>query len=116
MAFAAVVNCGGFEELDVCSSPFLVSAMRNGLCRPNRTNRGILVNDDFEASPDFYVIGPLIGGNFTPNIRYWHVESAPRIRSLAKSLAASLLASLAPVQRRPHPPRPRRTHAALAME
>lgn len=95
--FAAVVNCGGFEELDTCSSPFLVSAMQNGLCRPNRTNRGLLVNDDFEASPGFCVIGPLVGGNFTPKIRFWHVESAPRVRSLAKSLAASLLASLQPV-------------------
>jgi uncharacterized NAD(P)/FAD-binding protein YdhS len=89
-----VVNCGGFEELDACSSPFLVSAMRNGLCRPNRTNRGLFVNDDVEASPDFYVIGPLVGGNFNPRIRLWHVENAPRIRSLAKSLAATLVASL----------------------
>ena len=94
--FAAVVNCGGFEELDACSSPFLVSVMQNRLCRPNRTNRGLFVNDDFEASPDFCVIGPLIGGNFNPKIRLWHVESAPRIRSLAKSLAASLVASLQP--------------------
>ncbi|WP_191495790.1 FAD/NAD(P)-binding protein [Mycobacterium simulans] len=94
--FAAVLNCGGFEELDACSSPFLVAAMQNGLCRPNRTNRGLLVNDDFEASPNFCVIGPLVGGNFNPKIRFWHVESAPRIRSLAKSLAASLLASLKP--------------------
>jgi uncharacterized NAD(P)/FAD-binding protein YdhS len=94
--FAAVVNCGGFEELDACSSPFLVSAMQNGLCRPNRTNRGLFVNNDFEASPDFCVIGPLVGGNFNAKIRLWHVESAPRIRSLAKSLAASLVASLPP--------------------
>ena|GEM_PF-889488 len=94
--FAAVVNCGGFEELDACSSPFLVSVMQNRLCRPNRTNRGLFVNDDFEASPDFCVIGPLIGGNFNPKIRFWHVENAARIRSLAKSLAASLATSLQP--------------------
>lgn len=92
--FAVVVNCGGFEELDACSSQFLAGSMANGLARPNRTNRGLLVNDDFEASPGFYVIGPLIGGNFTANLRYWHVESAPRIRSLAKSLAAKLACSL----------------------
>lgn len=95
-SFAAVINCGGFEDLDGCSSPFLASAMRNGLGRPNRTNRGLAVNDDFEASPNFYVIGPLIGGNFTPRIRFWHVESAPRIRSLAKSLATTLFAALPP--------------------
>jgi uncharacterized NAD(P)/FAD-binding protein YdhS len=97
--FAAVVNCGGFEELDACSSPFLVSAMQNGLCRPNRTNRGLFVNDDFEASPDFCVIGPLVAGNFNSKIRLWHVENAPRIRSLARSLAASLVASLQPTSR-----------------
>ncbi|GAB3015042.1 hypothetical protein MBOU_22790 [Mycobacterium bourgelatii] len=95
-SFAAVVNCAGFEELDACSAPFLVSAMQNGLCRPNRTNRGLLVNGDFEASPNFYVVGPLLGGNFNSNIRFWHVENAPRIRSLAKSLAAHLVASLQP--------------------
>ncbi len=92
--FAAVVNCGGFEELDACSAPFLASILRSGLCRPNRTNRGVLVNDEFESSPGFFVIGPLNGGNFNARIRCWHVESAPRIRSLAKLLAASLVSSL----------------------
>ncbi len=94
--FAAVLNCGGFEELDACSAPFLASILRNGLCRPNRTNRGVLVNDQFEASPGFFVIGPLNGGNFTPRIRFWHVESAPRIRALAKSLADGLVSSVQP--------------------
>ncbi|OBJ89211.1 hypothetical protein A9W97_14725 [Mycobacterium gordonae] len=96
--FAAVVNCGGFEELDACSAPFLASVLRNGLCRPNRTNRGVLVNDEFEASPGFFVIGPLNGGNFTPRIRFWHVESAPRIRALAKLLADGLVSSMPPAQ------------------
>ncbi|ORA12802.1 hypothetical protein BST16_16150 [Mycobacterium asiaticum DSM 44297] len=91
--FAAVLNCGGFEDLDACSSPLLVSMIRNGLCRPNRTNRGVLVNDDFEASPGLHVIGPLVGGNFNSKIRFWHVESAPRIRSLAKLLAPSLISA-----------------------
>nr|WP_231123162.1 FAD/NAD(P)-binding protein [Mycobacterium asiaticum] len=89
--FAAVLNCGGFEDLDACSSPLLVSMTRSGLCRPNRTNRGVLVNDEFEASPGLHVIGPLVGGNFNSTIRFWHVESAPRIRSLAKLLAPSLI-------------------------
>lgn len=91
--FAAVLNCGGFENLDACTSPLLVSMMRSGLCRPNRTNRGVLVNDEFEASPGLHVIGPLVGGNFNSTIRFWHVESAPRIRSLAKLLAPSLIAA-----------------------
>nr|WP_253900433.1 FAD/NAD(P)-binding protein [Mycobacterium asiaticum] len=113
-SFAAVVNCGGFEEVDACSSPLLTSMMQNGLCRPNRTNRGLLVNADFEASPGLWVIGPLIGGNFNSTIRFWHAENAPRIRALAKSLAVRLVASIrdgsdsssgeAARQRRPHRP------------
>lgn len=94
--FAAVVNCGGFEELDACSAPFIASVLRNGLCRPNRTNRGVLVDDEFQSSPGVFVIGPLNGGNFNPRIRLWHVESAPRIRSLAKSLADVLVSSVQP--------------------
>lgn len=94
--FAAVVNCGGFEEVDTSSAAFLASSLRNGLCRPNRTNRGVVVNDEFEASPGFFVIGPLNGGNFNARIRFWHVESAPRIRSLAKSLAPGLVSSVQP--------------------
>ncbi len=56
--FAAVVNCGGFEELDTCSSPFLVSAMQNGLCRPNRTNRGLLVTTTSRPAQVFASSGP----------------------------------------------------------
>lgn len=92
--FSISINCGGFEELDFCSSQFINSLIKNGLCTVNSTNRGFLVNQKLEASENVYVIGPLVGGNFNDKIRYWHVESASRIAGLAKLLADSLYESL----------------------
>ncbi len=93
-AFSISINCGGFEELDLCSNPLINSSIENGICTPNSTNRGFLVNDRLEASENVYVIGPLVGGNFNDKVRFWHVESAARISSLAKLLAESLADSL----------------------
>jgi uncharacterized NAD(P)/FAD-binding protein YdhS len=94
--FSVTINCGGFEELDCCSSRLINSLMNNGLCRANSTNRGFFVNEHMEASENCYVIGPLLAGNFNSAFRYWHVESALRISGLAKLLAESLSKSLFP--------------------
>jgi uncharacterized NAD(P)/FAD-binding protein YdhS len=94
LPFSITVNCGGFEELDFCSSQLINSVIENQLCKVNSTNRGFLVNDRLEASENIYVIGPLVGGNFNDKVRFWHVESASRIAGLAKLLAESLYSSL----------------------
>ena len=94
--FSITINCGGFEELEVSSSPLINSLIENKLCCVNSTKRGFVVNDRLEASENVYVIGPLVGGNFNGKIRYWHVESASRIVGLAKLLAESLSDSLFP--------------------
>ncbi len=92
--FSLTINCGGFEELDACSSRLINSVIDNQLCRVNSTKRGFVVNERLEASENVYVIGPLVGGNFNQKIRFWHVESASRIAGLAKLLAESLSDSL----------------------
>lgn len=92
--FSIAINCGGFEELDRCSSRFINALIDRGLCKANTTNRGFLVNDRLEASENLYVIGPLLGGNFNDKLRFWHVESALRIAGLARLLAESLHCSL----------------------
>ena len=92
--FSLTINCGGFEELDVCSSQLINSLIDSGLCKVNSTNRGFLVNDRLEASKNLYVIGPLVGGNFNDKVRFWHVEIATRIAGLSKMLAESLSHSL----------------------
>jgi uncharacterized NAD(P)/FAD-binding protein YdhS len=94
--FSITINCGGFEELDFCSSRLINSLIDNHICSVNSTNRGFVVNDRLEASENVYVIGPLVGGNFNEKVRFWHVESASRIVGLAKLLAASLSDSLFP--------------------
>jgi uncharacterized NAD(P)/FAD-binding protein YdhS len=92
--FSLTVNCGGFEELDLCSSRLINSLVENELCYVNSTKRGFLINDRLEASENVYVIGPLVAGNFNDTVRLWHAESASRIVSLAKLLADSLHESL----------------------
>lgn len=92
--FSITINCGGFEELDFCSSRLINSLIDNEICRVNSTNRGFLVNDRLEASENVYLIGPLVAGNFNEKVRYWHVESASRIVGLAKLLAESLCDAL----------------------
>jgi uncharacterized NAD(P)/FAD-binding protein YdhS len=94
--FSVVINCGGFEELDGCSSRLINNLIAGELCKVNSTNRGLLVNDRLEANDNLYIIGPLVGGNFNDKIRFWHVESASRIAGLSRLLAASLHRSLYP--------------------
>jgi len=94
--FSVTINCGGFEELECCSSRLIKSLISNRLCTVNSTNRGFLVNERLEASEQCYVIGPLLGGNFNSACRFWHVESASRISGLAKLLAESLSSSIFP--------------------
>ena len=94
--FSLTINCGGFEDLDFSSSRFINSLIDNQICKVNSTNRGFVVNDRLEASENVYVVGPLVAGNFTDRVRYWHVESASRIVRLAKLLAQSLCDSLFP--------------------
>lgn len=96
VAFSITINCGGFEELDCCSSRLINSVVTNRLCRVNSTRRGFFVNERLEASEECYVIGPLLGGNFNATCRYWHVESASRISGLAMLLAESLSNSVFP--------------------
>jgi uncharacterized NAD(P)/FAD-binding protein YdhS len=102
LPFAVVVNCGGFEELNASSSRLVCNLVKNNVCQVNQTNRGFLVNERLEANRNLYVIGPLVGGNFNRKIRFWHVESAPRIQGLAGLLARTLFESLSNAHAAPH--------------
>lgn len=74
----------------MCFLLFLVSVMQNGLCCLNCINCGFLVNDDFEVSLGFCVIGFLVGGNFIFKICFWYVESVLCVWLLVKLLVVSL--------------------------
>ena len=57
--------------------------INKGICKVNSTNKGLIVNEDFEANDNFYVIGPMLGGIFNNKIRLWHVENAKSIFRIA---------------------------------
>lgn len=82
-SFSIVINCGGFEDLHHSSSQLLANLINKGICKVNCTNKGIVVNEDFEAHDNFYVIGPLLGGIFNDKVRLWHVENAKSIFKIA---------------------------------
>ncbi|WCT12942.1 FAD/NAD(P)-binding protein [Mucilaginibacter jinjuensis] len=89
--FQAVLSCSGFETFDECTNPLITDALSKGLCRINISGKGIWVNNQFEASPNLYVIGPLLAGNVNDILRYWHLESVARLSELAPLLSQSLL-------------------------
>ncbi|MES1198310.1 MAG: FAD/NAD(P)-binding protein [Chitinophagaceae bacterium] len=85
-SFPIVVNCGGFEDLNFSSSKLITNIINKGYCSINCTNKGFDVNEDFEASKNFHVMGPLLGGIFNNKARLWHVENAKSIFNLANLL------------------------------
>jgi len=87
---AVMINCTGFQSLTK-PLPLLQGLIKQKICRVNNSKRGIEVNENFEASKNFYVMGPLLAGNLNKNIRVWHAESCPRIFSLSRQLAEILV-------------------------
>jgi uncharacterized NAD(P)/FAD-binding protein YdhS len=50
----------------------------------------LLVNDEMEASPGLFVLGPLLAGNVVNGTAIWHVEHCGRISRFARDLAGIL--------------------------
>jgi uncharacterized NAD(P)/FAD-binding protein YdhS len=88
-----VINCAGFQDVTRSSSPLIQNLLRREICQPNESNRGFIVDKNFEASKNCYVMGPLLAGNIDGNFRVWHAESCQRIISFSQNLVKSLMAS-----------------------
>jgi len=89
--FAVVVNCSGSNSLKDTSARVLSSVLQTGICKTTISGEGIFVNDKFEASKNFYVMGPLLAGNMNKLIHFWHLENVSRLLYLAPFLADELL-------------------------
>ncbi|MBS1628374.1 MAG: FAD/NAD(P)-binding protein [Bacteroidetes bacterium] len=89
--FSVVINCSGSSDLHYTESELLHNLINSNLCKINLSNKGIQVNDCFEASPNIYFFGPLLNGNYTAAIPYWQLESISRIIKLAPKLVSCLL-------------------------
>lgn len=89
--FKMAVNCTGSDDLSRSRSKVIYNLVHNGIAEVNLSGKGLLVNKYFEAAPNLYVIGPLLGGNKNERIHFWHLENASRIMYLAPYLAECLV-------------------------
>lgn len=89
--FAVIINCSGSNDLHDSSSKLIRSLIDRGLARVNLSGKGFWVNDHFEASPNLYIMGPLLGGNMNKRIHFWHLENVARLLYLSPYLAGHLL-------------------------
>jgi uncharacterized NAD(P)/FAD-binding protein YdhS len=88
-----IINCAGFQDVTRSSSVLIQNLIRRKICIPNDSNRGFVIDKNFEASKNCYLMGPLVAGNIDGNFKVWHAESCQRIISLSQHLAEVLLRS-----------------------
>lgn len=89
--FRVVINCSGSDNLKNSSSRLIYNLVRNNICKVNLSEKGFLVNEKFEAAPNLYIMGPLLGGNMNKLIHFWHLENVARLLYLSPYLAEILL-------------------------
>lgn len=89
--FKVIINCSGSNDLHDSSSRLIRSLIAQNLSAINLSGKGFLVNDHFEAAPNLYIMGPLLGGNMNKRIHFWHLENVARLLYLAPYLAEHLL-------------------------
>ena len=86
-----VINCAGFQDLTTSSSTLIKNLIRQGICKPNDSKNGFEINENFETSQNFYLMGPLIAGNMNDKFKVWHAESCARIINMSQQLAEVLV-------------------------
>ncbi|HEV3224155.1 MAG TPA: FAD/NAD(P)-binding protein [Puia sp.] len=89
--FKAIINCSGSADLESSSSRLLFNLVNKNICRMNLSRKGFEVNEKFEAAPNIYIMGPLLGGNVNKLIHFWQLENAARLTYLAPYLTEELL-------------------------
>ncbi len=86
------IGCVGTTDLGRSPASLVQNLLRRKLCAPNASRRGFVINERYEASANFYIMGPLIAGNHAGTVRVWHAESCHRIISLTRQFADVLTA------------------------
>ncbi|BBZ27091.1 hypothetical protein MMAD_13860 [Mycolicibacterium madagascariense] len=88
--YAAVVGAVGFEGVSHTGAPLLRQLLDAGIVEASGSDAGLRVDEQFQAAPGLYVMGPLLAGNAHPRLLVWHAESVRRIMSLAPEAAKSI--------------------------
>ena len=91
--FSAVINCTGSGDLNVSSSRLIYNLTHNGKCKMNLSGKGFIANEKFESGPNFYIMGPLLGGNVNKLIHFWQLENVARLTYLAPYLVDELISA-----------------------
>ena len=90
-----VINCIGGSTLNSGNITALYeNLIAKQFCQPNDSMRGFQVNENFEASEDFFVTGPLLAGNVIEGRPLWHLEHCGRIIWSSQLLGALLCRKL----------------------
>ena len=82
--YGAVVTCTGPGPLPCSAGPLLTGLLADGLVRTGPHRLGIETDDDGQARPGLWLVGPLRRG------RRWEATAVPEIRGQADRLAAAL--------------------------
>ncbi len=91
LLFSAIINCTGSGDLNESSSRLLYNLTNSGMCKMNLSRKGFVANEKFEAGPNFYIMGPLLGGNVNKLIHFWQLENVIRLTYLAPYLVDELV-------------------------
>jgi uncharacterized NAD(P)/FAD-binding protein YdhS len=86
-----IINCTGANDLDKSSGRLIYNLVHKNIAQVNLSGKGFYVNERFEAAPNLYIMGPLLGGNMNARIHFWHLENASRIMYLSPFLAECLV-------------------------
>ena len=86
-SIGVIINCAGFQDVTKSSSLLIQNLIRRKICIPNQSQRGFIIDKNFETSKNCYVMGPLVAGNIDGDFRIWHAESCQRILGLSQHLA-----------------------------
>ncbi|MEU4623896.1 FAD/NAD(P)-binding protein [Actinoplanes sp. NPDC023801] len=82
--YGAVITCTGPGPLPCSAGPLLADLLADGLVRTGPHRLGISTDDDGQARPGLWVVGPLCRG------RLWEATAVPEIRAQADRVAAAL--------------------------
>jgi len=90
------INCMGTPRLKDSDSLLFQNLLTVGLIAPNDSGAGIEVNENFEASPGLFVMGPMLGGGTSAGGEYFHhLEDVTAIGKYTPRLARVLGAAIA---------------------
>ena len=90
-AFPIIINCSGSESVTNTTTKLIKNMLDKGLLKINHNNMGLAADEQFAAGDNLYIMGPLLAGIYTEKYKFWHLENAKRLNSIAVELSKTLV-------------------------